>query len=598
MTADLNNLVVEILHNRGDASHPDWSVGSGFFIGTNLVLTVLHNVDGRGELLVRIHGKEEHPAIVSLQGDKDMDLAVLEVPDVEVDIPPLRYGEVVRRAPAVVEQCWAIGFPHYKVLEHEPDKPKPPPSSAHVNGEIPTGEYLDQQLLTLKVRDSPRPQPQGSEWEGMSGAVVFSGDYIIVGVITEHRPLEGESALTVVPITALDRLPKAEATKWWKLLGVDRQALVRLPVQDILDRFDPREPQRLKMSKKLIEEAKRLSNSNRHEEAIAAFDQAIGLNPNDAVAYLYKGLALLALRRGREAIDAFDQAIRLDLTDAVAYLYKGLALRALALGRDEEAVAIFDQAIRLDRTVTVINEFSGPYHDLYPHKVSAYLGKGLALLALGRGREAIAAFDQAIDLDPTDAVAYLYKGCVLYNLNFYEEALTVFGQAVDRDPTVVIFALDRDFYPHGISAHLGKGLVLRALKRYEEAVAAFDQALRLDPDNAAVPLEKGSVLHNKLKRDEEALVALDQAVRLSPNNGLVSGYAYMLKGRALLALKRYEEAVAAFDQVLRIADSMATRARVDAAYSRHVRTLETNASEGKDEALLALKNNEEGHGSF
>src|SRR6266516_7373388 len=63
----------------------------------------------------------------------------------------------------------------------------------------------------------------------MSGAVVFSSDYIVVGVITEHHLPEGESALTVVPITALDLLPEAEATKWWNLLGVGRQALVRLP---------------------------------------------------------------------------------------------------------------------------------------------------------------------------------------------------------------------------------------------------------------------------------------------------------------------------------------------------------------------------------
>jgi len=229
MTADLRNLVVEILHNRGDDDHPDWSVGSGFFVGTRLVLTALHNVDGQGELLVRVHGKEEHPAIVSLKGDKDMDLAVLEISDVAVDVPPLRYGAVDRSVAAVVERCWAIGYPRLKVLGHERGKPKPPPSSAHVNGEIPTGEYLGQQLLTLQVRNSPRPQPQGSEWEGMSGAVVFSGDYIVVGVITDHHLPEGESALTIVPITALDLLPEAEATKWWKLLGMDHQALVRLP---------------------------------------------------------------------------------------------------------------------------------------------------------------------------------------------------------------------------------------------------------------------------------------------------------------------------------------------------------------------------------
>jgi hypothetical protein len=172
-----------------------------------------------------------------MQGDKDLvDLAVLEVSDAAVDIPPLRYGAVDRRAPALVERCWAVGFPRFKERAHEP---KPLRLSAQVDGEIPTGENLDQPLLTLLVRRSPGPPlsravPE-SEWAGMSGATVFSGNNVVVGVITEHHLPEGESALTVVPITALDLLPEAEARKWWTLLGVDRQALVRLPVRRVED---------------------------------------------------------------------------------------------------------------------------------------------------------------------------------------------------------------------------------------------------------------------------------------------------------------------------------------------------------------------------
>src|SRR6266566_796483 len=184
--AGLSNLVVEVLHNRGDDDHPSWSVGSGFFVGSRLVLTALHNVDGLGELLVRVRGIEEHSAIVRLQGDPDIvDLAVLEVSDVAVDVPLLRYGAVDRNVSAVVEQCWAVGFPRFK---QRAGVHKPPRLSAQVNGEIPTSENLGQPLLTLQVR-SPRPLPRstihGSIWEGMDGAVVFSGDSVIVGVITE-----------------------------------------------------------------------------------------------------------------------------------------------------------------------------------------------------------------------------------------------------------------------------------------------------------------------------------------------------------------------------------------------------------------------------
>ncbi len=39
MTADLSNLVVEILHKRDDDNHPYWSVGSGFFVSSRRYAT-------------------------------------------------------------------------------------------------------------------------------------------------------------------------------------------------------------------------------------------------------------------------------------------------------------------------------------------------------------------------------------------------------------------------------------------------------------------------------------------------------------------------------------------------------------------------------
>ena len=58
----------------------------------------------------------------------------------------------------------------------------------------------------------------------MSGAVVFAaddrdGEQAAVGVISAHHPPEGQSALTVVPVTAVADLAAA-AAQWWQQLGV------------------------------------------------------------------------------------------------------------------------------------------------------------------------------------------------------------------------------------------------------------------------------------------------------------------------------------------------------------------------------------------
>ena len=87
------------------------------------------------------------------------------------------------------------------------------------------GGKLRAGLLSLQVTSAPQPvpvSPGGSAWEGMSGAVVFTADprggELALGVITTHHRTEGESALTVVPVSALAGLPAA--ADWWHRLGV------------------------------------------------------------------------------------------------------------------------------------------------------------------------------------------------------------------------------------------------------------------------------------------------------------------------------------------------------------------------------------------
>ncbi len=60
-----------------------------------------------------------------------------------------------------------------------------------------------------------------------------------------------------------------------------------------------------------LEEGNTLSNLKRYEEALAAYDQAIRLDPNYAVAYNNKGLALERLGKKTEAQQAHARARQL-----------------------------------------------------------------------------------------------------------------------------------------------------------------------------------------------------------------------------------------------------------------------------------------------
>ena len=156
----------------------------------------------------------------------------------------------------------------------------------------------------------------------------------------------------------------------------------------------------------------------RYEEAITAYDQAIRLDPGDALSYHGKGDVLNELERYEEAITAYDQVIRLDPNFVNAYHGKGRTL--CNLGYYEEALITCDQVIRLDT-----------------NNALAYSNKGMALYKLERYEEAITAYDQAIRLDPGDALSYHGKGDVLDELERYEEAITAYDQVIRLDPNFV-----------------------------------------------------------------------------------------------------------------------------------------------------------------
>ena len=165
----------------------------------------------------------------------------------------------------------------------------------------------------------------------------------------------------------------------------------------------------LKTKEDWLKEGDNLHALKRYEEALAAYEQAICLDSNNAYAYINKGIILRNLNRYEEAFDAYEQATYLDPNNAAAYNNKGIVL--LHLNDNEEALAAFEQAIRLD-----------------PNN-AAYNNKGNALRSLNRYEEALAAYELAIHLNPNSAVAYNNKGIVLRTLKRNEEAEQAFEKA-------------------------------------------------------------------------------------------------------------------------------------------------------------------------
>ena len=105
------------------------------------------------------------------------------------------------------------------------------------------------------------------------------------------------------------------------------------------------------------------------------------------------GIARADSGEGEKAVEAFEQALRLDPKNAIAW--QNIGLTRVHANRPQEALAAFDRAFALNERLP-----------------RAWNGRGAALEELGRHGEALEAWKRALELDPRQFEALLNIGVV------------------------------------------------------------------------------------------------------------------------------------------------------------------------------------------
>ncbi|MEO1126546.1 MAG: tetratricopeptide repeat protein [Cyanobacteria bacterium J06639_16] len=261
---------------------------------------------------------------------------------------------------------------------------------------------------------------------------------------------------------------EANYKKYCLLSPQDRRDKI-LSVQSLLEEDQLPIDQKLGL---LLEQGNLFAADQNFEAAIAAYDAALAIKPDNHEALNNKGIALRKLGRYEEAIASYDAALAIKPDKHDALNSKGIALGKL--GRYEEAIASYDAALAIK-----------------PDKHDALNNKGIALGKLGRYEEAIASYDAALAIKPDNHEALNNKGNALGELGRYEEAIAAYDAALA-------------IKPDNHQALYNKGYALRQLGRYEEAIAAYDAALAIKPDYHQALYNKGYALR-QLGRYEEAI---------------------------------------------------------------------------------------------
>src|SRR6266536_3255796 len=123
--------------------------------------------------------------------------------------------------------------------------------------------------------------------------------------------------------------------------------------------------------------------AGRYESALADFDRALQLRPDDYRSLADRGVTYRGMERYDEALADLNKAIDLDPSYAWAIASRGQTYRDMK--RYDEALADFTRAI-----------------DLNPDYTWAIASRGQTYRQMGRYDEALADLNKAIDLDPKD----------------------------------------------------------------------------------------------------------------------------------------------------------------------------------------------------
>jgi tetratricopeptide (TPR) repeat protein len=282
---------------------------------------------------------------------------------------------------------------------------------------------------------------------------------------------------------------------------------------DIADDFDLANATQGTESVTAVQRGQNYYTQANYTQAIAAFSEAIQLDPKNKPAWQGRGKSKLWAGQYDAAIADFDEALRLDEKDSSSYNWRGYAYQQK---KDlDRAVADYDQAIRL-----------------LPTNDEALNDRGWVRYLRGDYDGAIADFNQALQLNGKSSFYHNNRGEAYYAKRDYDTAVADYSDAIRLAPNS----------PQG---YYNRGWTYSSQKKYDLAIADLTQAIRLNPNSANYYIKRGDAYYYKNDFDT-AVADYSESVRLapdSPDGYFNRGWTYSDQGKYDLAIADLTQAI-------------------------------------------------------
>ena len=418
-----------------DSNGKTLGFGSGFFVKPNLIATNYHVIAGAASGTAKLVGKHTTYKIEGWTAtDETNDLALLKVSAYGIKPLPLGKSNAVR----IGDMVYVAGNP--KGLE---------------------GTFSDGIISSRRDKyTKERFQMTAPISPGSSGGPVLNSKGKVIGVsVAAHRELDAQNLNFAIPSNYLKTL--LTLSKLTKPLAQGNQTI---------------------SAETYFRRGYACYDLGLYDLAIANYDKAIQLEPNEAHAYNNRGLAKARLNQHFAAISDFDKAIQLKPNEATAYIVRGVA--KADLGQHFAAISDYDKAIQLKSD-----------------DARAYYNRGNAKTDLGQHLAAISDYDKAIQRKPDFAEAYHNRGLAKVKLGQHLAAISDYDKAIQRKPNLA-------------ETYHSRGLAKAGLGQHLAAISDFDKAIQLKSDYAEAYFIRG-VTKALLNRTWEAKQDLRTALRLA-----------------------------------------------------------------------------------
>jgi tetratricopeptide (TPR) repeat protein len=229
-------------------------------------------------------------------------------------------------------------------------------------------------------------------------------------------------------------------------------------------------------------------SKGQYDRAIADFNKAIEISPNEAMGFYSRGLAYSGKGQYDKAIADFNKAIEISPKQAMFYNDRGVAY--YHKGHHDKAVADCTKALDID-----------------PRYADAYNNRGTAFSSKGQYDRAITDYTKALDINPFYPDAYNNRGVAQYHKGDYDLAIADYTKAIDIKPKYA-------------DALFNRGVIWYQKGDYRQSIGDHTRVLEIAPDYADAYNQLAWILatcpFESYRNGTDAIELAHKAVELTP----------------------------------------------------------------------------------